>query len=359
MAKTLDDLGPVQIPSNSVTVEIGRDTTAASATATLAATVAATSTAPVTSTATATPSPVSASTVALTATPAPFCFEATTYRDERAGFEFNHPRSWNICLQEEQSRGYVVNLCASSPDQPNLSITVARWEPHNLKGYAAQREHAWTSSGSTIVHRMEWMLEGDHLALRYLIEGRDGELVFVLITAVGERYLVLAGDGDRDMLAAIVGRLRFFEPIAERVPEPEMTASPNNDRTLARQALETYFALLHAGRYSEAVAYYGGDYQVLRDRNPDVASDDYAKLLERACRPHGTQCMALKEIVVQVERSPAEYHFLVQFADHDGSTYVRLPCCGGSSEPSRDQFAYTVLKVKDRFLVQELPVYIP
>ena len=139
-----------------------------------------------------------------------------------------------------------------------------------------------------------------------------------------------------------------------------MTASPDNDRTLARQALETYFALLHAGRYTEAVAYYGGDYQVLHDSHPDVASDDYAKLLERACRPHGVRCMALQEIVVQVEQSPTEHHFVVRFADHDGSTYARplLPA-GDSAEPARDQFAFTVLKVNDRFLVQELPVYIP
>jgi hypothetical protein len=263
-------------------------------------------------------------------------------------------------LKEEQSRGYVVNLCASSPDKPNLSITVSLWEPHNLDGYVAQREQAWTSSGSTIVVRVERMLDGDHRGLDYLIEGRDGELVSVLITTVGERYLVLAGDGDRDMLAAIMRRVRFFEPSAQRVPEHEMTASPSNDRTLARRALETYFALLHAGRYTEAVAYYGGDYQVLRDRNPDVASDDYAKLLERACRPHGVQCMALKEIVAQVELSASEHHFMVRFVDHDGSTFARpLLCCGGSSETSRDQFAYTVLKVDGRFLVQELPLYVP
>ena len=130
--------------------------------------------------------------------------------------------------------------------------------------------------------------------------------------------------------------------------------------TLARRALETYFALLHTGQYAEAVAYYGGDYQVLRDSHPDVASDDHAKLLERACRTHGVQCMALQEIVVQVEQSPTEHHFVVRFLDHDGSTYARPLLAGsGSSEPTTDQFAYTVLKVNDRFLVQELPVYIP
>ena len=128
--------------------------------------------------------------------------------------------------------------------------------------------------------------------------------------------------------------------------------------TLARRALETYFALLHTGQYAEAVAYYGGDYQVLRDWNPNVARDDYASLLENGCTQNGLQCLPLHEIVVQVEQPPAEYHFMVRFVDHDGNTVVRplLPS-GGSGELSRDQFAYTVLKKDDRFLVQELPVY--
>ena len=348
MAKTLDDLGPVQIPSNRVTVEIGRGTTAARPTATRAAT------------ATATPSPVARSTVAPTATPARLSFEPKTYRDERAGFEFEHPRSWKVCFQEEQSRGYEANLCASSPDHPNLSITVALWEPNHLEGYADQREREWFFSGSTVESREEWMLDGDHRAVRFLIKGREEERTLVLVTAVGEHYLTLAGDGDLDLLAEIAGTVRFFEPTKLPPTECPMETGSNLDVTPARQALETFFALLYEGRYAEAVAYYGGDYQVLRDWNPPVDPDDYTRLLENGCTIDGLMCLALKGICTEEALSPVEYRFTVQFAAPDGSTFARpLYCCGGSSEPSMDRFVYTVLKVDGSFLVQELPPYVP
>jgi hypothetical protein len=348
MAKTLDDLGPVQMPSNRATVEIGRVSAFATVAATATA-IAAQSTSMATSTATAIPTATAP--IAPTATPCRLSFEPTTYRDERAGFEFEYPRLWSLCFQEEHSRGYAANLCEASPDQPNLSITVALWEPHNLDDYASQREQAWISSDATVQSREEWLLDGEHRAVRYLIRGRAGERVFVLITTVGERYLVLAGDGELDLLAEIAHTVRFFEPTesspAGRPEEPD----PKLDMTLARQGLETYFALLHGGCYTEAVAYYGGEYQVLRDWNPAVAHDDYAKLLENGCTVNGLQCLPVKEIAVQEEVSPVAYRFVVSFENHDGSTFVRAP--------STELFAFAVLKVDDRFLVQDLPVYTP
>lgn len=327
MAKTLDDLGPVQIPSKSVTVEIGQGTTAATPTATLAATTTA------------------------TATSLSLSFEPRTYRDEQAGFEFDHPRSWSVCFQEKQSRGYGANFCASSADQPNLSITVALWEPNNLDGYAGQRERAWVSSGSTVECREEWMLDGDHRAIRYLIKGREGERELLLITAIGERYLTLAGRGDLGLLAEIADTVRFLEPIKPASAEQTVETGPNLDITPARQALETYFSLLHEGRYAEAVAYYGGDVQVLRDWNPGVASDDSARLLENGCTINGLRCLALKEVVHEEPMSPTEYRFTIEFATEDGSTFV--------GPAAAEQFVYTVFQTDGRFLVQELPPYVP
>ena len=71
-------------------------------------------------------------------------------------------------------------------------------------------------------------------------------------------------------------------------------------------------------------------------------------------------CLALQEVVIEEEVSPTEVRFTVQFATEDGSTFSRPEqCCGGSSESSIDRFVYTVLKVDDKFLVQELPPYVP
>jgi hypothetical protein len=53
---------------------------------------------------------------------------------------------------------------------------------------------------------------------------------------------------------------------------------------------------------------------------------------------------------------------MVKFIDLDGGTYVRVlsPDASGTKYGlSQEQFAYTVIKVDDRFLVQELPVYVP
>lgn len=90
--------------------------------------------------------------------------------------------------------------------------------------------------------------------------------------------------------------------VTSRPPTP-------SDLERAREALTTYFSLLHVGRYNEAVHYYGGDYNVLRD----------------------------------------------------GTLFVQGPCCGATEteEPPQSQFTFTVKKADNRFLVEELPVYVP
>lgn len=127
--------------------------------------------------------------------------------------------------------------------------------------------------------------------------------------------------------------------------------APSTDLARAREALQKYFSLLHDGHYAEAVSYYGGDYEVLRDWNPTVARDDYAKLFENGCRVNGLQCLAVKSVVKEQEVSVGEYLFTVEFANADGSLFTR--------EPSVGRFDYTVRKVDGKFLMQELPVYVP
>lgn len=56
-----------------------------------------------------------------------------------------------------------------------------------------------------------------------------------------------------------------------------------DDLEQARETLASYFSLLHAGRYAEAVNLYGGSYDILRDWNPAVDPDDYATLFENGC----------------------------------------------------------------------------
>ena len=130
---------------------------------------------------------------------------------------------------------------------------------------------------------------------------------------------------------------------------------------LARETLVRFFSLLNEGRYAEAVGFYGGGYEIFRGWNPTIAPNDYAKLLECGCTVNGLQCLKVKEIVTEEEVSPVEFRFTVRFMNDDGSLFTRGPCCGATEEemPPQSEFIYTVRKVGDRFLVMELPIYVP
>lgn len=140
---------------------------------------------------------------------------------------------------------------------------------------------------------------------------------------------------------------------------PSPTPRPTDTET-ARETLITFFSLLHDQRYSEAVNYYGGTFDVLRDWNPVVA-DDKAALFKSACTLSGLQCLTIRAILREEQVTPTEFRFIVQFANEDGSVLTRGPCCGATETqmPTQSQFPFTVKKVDDRFLVQEMPVYVP
>jgi hypothetical protein len=144
-------------------------------------------------------------------------------------------------------------------------------------------------------------------------------------------------------------------------PFPTPTHSTPTDLESAREALTTYFSLLHAGRYSEAIGYYGGSYETLRVWNPDVHGDDYVTLFERGCTTNGLMCLQVGKIVDQEQVSPTDFRFVVEFVNDDGSLFVLGPCCGETEEdmPPQSQFTVAVKKVDHGFLVQDLPVYMP
>lgn len=132
-------------------------------------------------------------------------------------------------------------------------------------------------------------------------------------------------------------------------------------REEAQEALLNYFQALHEGRYVEAAALYGGEFDALRDNNPMIEPEDLPALFEAACTINGFQCLEVLEVVTSAPMPPDGYRFTVEFQAPDGGLFARGACCGAESTdvPPRSQFAFTVLKEGDRFLVQELPVYVP
>jgi hypothetical protein len=130
--------------------------------------------------------------------------------------------------------------------------------------------------------------------------------------------------------------------------------------TQARTTLTQFYDSLAAGRYAEAAASYGGSYETMIDWNRDVPVDDHIKLIEAACTRQ-LRCLPIKQIVSAEQLSSTEWRFLVEFANPDGSAFVRGPCCGASpqDQPLESQFEQRVVQTADGFRVVDLGVYVP
>lgn len=156
-----------------------------------------------------------------TETPLPVpAFDATIYRDEAAGFEFDYPVGWTFDNGEGQSRGYFVQFYSwdwepGTPIDPLpaggtvLSVTVQLWDPKNdLEAFIAQRKLAWDASGISILTEERILLNGDRPAAQFTVQAVDGAQAFFLLTTNGEDYLVLSGNGDLNLLAEMAHTLR-------------------------------------------------------------------------------------------------------------------------------------------------------
>lgn len=141
--------------------------------------------------------------------------------------------------------------------------------------------------------------------------------------------------------------------------QPSATAAADIEQ--AQSALVNFFSALHGGRYTEASMLFGGSYEELAGYNPMVPADEHAQLLQNACTANGFQCLEIQSIINAKAVSATEFAFVVEFQNEDGSLFTRGPCCGASetAQPTQSQWSYTVEKVGDQFLVQELPVYVP
>jgi hypothetical protein len=152
-------------------------------------------------------------------------------------------------------------------------------------------------------------------------------------------------------------------PIDKEVSPDQASVSAPSDLDLARGALITFFDSLHRGNYQTATDAYGGAYYPLQSLFPDVDPQDHATLFKTACEGAGYAfyCWRLKEIVGQEQVSPGRYLFMVRFEDDHGNLLMGgdnktpVPCLPPENCP-RSQHTYTVLKVENAFLVQELPV---
>ena len=102
----------------------------------------------------------------------------------------------------------VADMPVVPEDATRLNATVYEWEPKNdLAAYIANWQTSWAASGFTVLEEQELVLELGLPAMQYMIQTPDADVVF-LVTAIGDQYLVLSGEGNLELVKEIVQRVR-------------------------------------------------------------------------------------------------------------------------------------------------------
>ena len=161
--------------------------------------------------ATATPTEVP---VSAKLSPAPF--EAETYINMEFGFALDYPARWmvheNIVNDPPQIQFFSSTELIESAVLPEgasrVTAVIDDWEPKNdLPAYVANWKTAWESSGLTIVEEQPLVLDLGLNAVLFKLKTPDSSAV-ILITALGDKYMILSGEGDLELAKEILQRLR-------------------------------------------------------------------------------------------------------------------------------------------------------
>lgn len=148
-------------------------------------------------------------------------FESRTYINDTVGFALDYPAGWSVNEAVIGSRGSQVQFL-SSPELADMatlpeggtrvSATVYQWDPKNdLAAFVANQKNAWQASGFSILEEEQLTLDLGLPAVQFTIQTPEANSVF-LITAIGDQYLVLSGEGNLDLVKEIVRRVRPISP---------------------------------------------------------------------------------------------------------------------------------------------------
>lgn len=277
-----------------------------------------------------------------------------TYTDAVLGIALDISAKWEV-YGFQGAEAHIVALDTIGRPQGILTFSVVGGFDTLDSTLEKVKRGAWGPH----IREVQPVRLGGFEALRLeLMPGEERPPVVWLLVTPSSVAVGFTPDNDLALAESMLATLRAVpvrEPWEAITPTP-----PTPDVESTREALIAFFSLLHAERYGEAVNYYGGTYEILRDWNPDVDEDDYAALFKRGCTSNGLKCLGIGTIIREEEVSPTEVIFIVEFMNDDGTLFQRGPCCGTEEEePPQTQFCFMVKKVDDRFLVQEMPVYVP
>ena len=131
----------------------------------------------------------------------------------------------------------------------------------------------------------------------------------------------------------------------------EIKDDPAVSLAMAKMSLNNFLSLLEQKQYSQAVLYFGGDYNVLRNLNLSIDKNNKAKLWESFCQNNGV-CLNF-QIIDEKAISENEFRFTVQYFNEDGSLFATSGCsCRGGGQ---DKFEFIVEKQGEQYLVKNLP----
>jgi hypothetical protein len=144
-------------------------------------------------------------------------FESQSYLNEAAGFALDYPTGWTVNEVVTGPRGTQVQFLslpeiaemATVPEgATRVNATIYQWDPKNdLDAFVANQKRAREASGFTIVEEEELVLELGLRAIHFTVQTPEANVVF-LVTALGDQYLVLSGEGNLELVEEIIQRLR-------------------------------------------------------------------------------------------------------------------------------------------------------
>ena len=147
-------------------------------------------------------------------------FKSETYINEEFGFALDYPAGWTVNDSTIDDRPQIQFL--SSPEISESGVlpegasrviaVIYDWEPKNdLPAFIAYWKTTWESSGFTIVEEQPLVLDLGLNAVQFTIKTPDSSAV-VLITTLGDQYMILSGEGDLELAKEIVQGLRPISP---------------------------------------------------------------------------------------------------------------------------------------------------
>lgn len=162
------------------------------------------------------------------------------------------------------------------------------------------------------------------------------------------------------IIVLILLLLTACQSVTEPISDPGSDLSPMEAQ--AKVDLITFFEKLNQGQYEDAVALYGGSYEVLQGYNPDIDPQDKTNLMKFGCEFNGLTCLQVHDAVIKSQNSDNEFLFEVRYSNKEGEIFELGPCCGATEEemPPVSLFEIRVTcEPESNCKVLDLPPYVP